>query len=74
MYLPTYLKIKHFRYLSVDEAHNSSLFFWYVPSESDYEDDLGRSRKKPLILWLQGGPGWPTMYGLFKVRRVVYVY
>ena len=20
----------------------------------------------PLVLWLQGGPGWPTMYGLFK--------
>ena len=20
----------------------------------------------PLLLWLQGGPGWPSMYGMFK--------
>ena len=20
----------------------------------------------PLVLWLQGGPGWPSMYGMFK--------
>ena len=20
----------------------------------------------PLVLWLQGGPGWPSMFGMFK--------
>ena len=27
---------------------------------------------KPIILWLQGGPGWPSMYGLFKVKIKIY--
>ena len=35
------------------------MFFWFFPAQS-------RASEAPLILWLQGGPGWPTMYGIFK--------
>ena len=46
-------------FLTVNETHKNSLFFWFFPAQNDAKD-------APLILWLQGGPGWPTMYGLFK--------
>lgn len=48
-------------FLTVEQEYNSSLFFWYFPSRSkDADADI------PLVIWIQGGPGWPTMYGLFK--------
>ncbi len=59
----------------MNETFNSSLFFWYFPSEgeeSEEEDSDLAGRNKPLILWLQGGPGWPTMYGLFKVQKAYF--
>nr|XP_023024517.1 venom serine carboxypeptidase-like [Leptinotarsa decemlineata] len=46
-------------YLTVDETFNSNLFFWFFPSETDYQND-------PVILWLQGGPGGSSMFGLFS--------
>lgn len=46
-------------FLTVNETYNNSLFFWFFPAKS-------KAAEAPLILWLQGGPGWPTMYGLFK--------
>lgn len=45
-------------YLTVDKNFNSNLFFWFFPSENNPETD-------PVILWLQGGPGASSMYGLF---------
>ena len=51
-------------FLTVNKEYNSSLFFWYFPSRAI---DKGKKAEDiPLVLWLQGGPGWPTMYGLFK--------
>ena len=47
-------------FLTVDMTYNSTLFFWYFPSFREENEDI------PLVLWLQGGPGWPSMYGLFK--------
>ena len=46
-------------FLTVNETHKNSLFFWFFPAQNGAKD-------APLVLWLQGGPGWPTMYGLFK--------
>lgn len=34
--------------------------------DEDRDDTKGDPDLVPLVLWLQGGPGWPTMYGLFK--------
>ena len=35
------------------------MFFWFFPARVKAAD-------APLLLWLEGGPGWPTMYAVFK--------
>eukprot|EP00211_Chloroparvula_japonica_P003432 CAMPEP_0119121888 /NCGR_PEP_ID=MMETSP1310-20130426/2304_1 /TAXON_ID=464262 /ORGANISM="Genus nov. species nov., Strain RCC2339" /LENGTH=442 /DNA_ID=CAMNT_0007111469 /DNA_START=102 /DNA_END=1430 /DNA_ORIENTATION=- len=45
-------------YFTVDEAANSNLFFWFFPAMNGDPD-------APLLLWLNGGPGASSMYGLF---------
>jgi vitellogenic carboxypeptidase-like protein len=45
-------------YLTVDEKHNSNLFFWFFEAKMD-------AAKAPVVLWLQGGPGASSMFGLF---------
>lgn len=45
-------------YLTVDEHTNSNLFFWYFPAENN-------SAEAPVVLWLQGGPGASSLFGLF---------
>ncbi|KAJ9584276.1 hypothetical protein L9F63_021398, partial [Diploptera punctata] len=45
-------------YLTVDKRYNSNLFFWYFPIEKEYAD-------APVVLWLQGGPGSTSLFGLF---------
>nr|CAI5831219.1 unnamed protein product [Callosobruchus analis] len=44
-------------YLTVNKHYNSNLYFWFFPSSGDYTRD-------PVLVWLQGGPGSPSMYGL----------
>ncbi|KAK4875529.1 hypothetical protein RN001_011951 [Aquatica leii] len=45
-------------YFTVNEQYNSNLFFWFFPSEINYES-------APVVLWLQGGPGSSSLIGLF---------
>jgi len=47
-------------FFTVNKEHNSNLFFWYIPAKSPRTDG-----STPLILWLQGGPGGSSMFGLF---------
>ncbi|KAJ6647663.1 putative serine carboxypeptidase CPVL [Pseudolycoriella hygida] len=45
-------------FLTVNREYNSNMFFWFVPSQNNPQDN-------PLLLWLQGGPGESSLYGLF---------
>ncbi|XP_037641020.1 probable serine carboxypeptidase CPVL [Sebastes umbrosus] len=49
----------HAGYLTVNKKYNSNLFFWFFPALMANQD------KAPVLLWLQGGPGGTSMFGLF---------
>lgn len=42
----------------MNKEHNSNLFFWFFPAKIDSEN-------APVVLWLQGGPGASSLFGLF---------
>lgn len=44
-------------YLTINKEIGSNLFFWFFPS---------KNTSAPVGLWLQGGPGAPSTYGLFN--------
>lgn len=46
-------------YFTVNKTYNSNLFFWFFPAEMKTDD-------APLVIWLQGGPGASSMFGLFS--------
>jgi len=45
-------------FLTVDAAHKSNMFFWFFPAQN-------KDPKAPVVLWLQGGPGGSSLFGLF---------
>ncbi|XP_033182920.1 venom serine carboxypeptidase [Bombus vancouverensis nearcticus] len=45
-------------YLTVNKQYNSNMFFWFFPA-------LHNPKTAPVVLWLQGGPGATSLYGLF---------
>ncbi|XP_031237807.1 probable serine carboxypeptidase CPVL isoform X2 [Mastomys coucha] len=45
-------------YITVNQIYNSNLFFWFFPARIQPAD-------APVVLWLQGGPGSSSMFGLF---------
>lgn len=45
-------------YFTVNPVHGSSLFFWYFPA-------VHAAETAPVVLWLQGGPGASSLFGLF---------
>lgn len=45
-------------YFTVNKEYNSNLFFWFFPA-------MHNPKTAPIILWLQGGPGASSMFGLF---------
>lgn len=54
------ITVSHKSPQQVDEKYNGNLFFWYFPV-------MNKSvRETPLILWLQGGPGASSLFGLFE--------
>ncbi|CAH1640918.1 unnamed protein product [Spodoptera littoralis] len=64
------LRIKSYSgYFTVNKQYNSNQFFWYFPAM------VPNNTNAPVIVWLQGGPGATSLYGLFtengpiRVRR-----
>ncbi|CAH0391116.1 unnamed protein product [Bemisia tabaci] len=46
-------------YLTVNKTYNSNLFFWLFKTQQ------GDWKKVPTVVWLQGGPGVSSLFGLF---------
>lgn len=53
-------------YLTVNKTYNSNLFFWFFPAKLD-------PSKAPVVLWLQGGPGASSLFGLFTENGPFFV-
>ncbi|XP_077978148.1 putative serine carboxypeptidase CPVL [Glandiceps talaboti] len=45
-------------FLTVNKEYDSNLFFWFIPAKKNPAD-------APVVLWLQGGPGGSSLFGLF---------
>lgn len=54
-------------YLTVNKSYNSNLFFWFFPAQV-------RPETAPVLLWLQGGPGGTSMFGLFVEHGPYFVH
>ena len=46
-------------FASVNATAKNKLFFWYVPP-------LENNGSTPLLIWLQGGPGGSSLFGMFS--------
>lgn len=46
-------------YLTVNQSDSSNTFFWFFPAEVPVPKDA------PVLVWLQGGPGATSMFGIF---------
>ncbi|CAF1209501.1 unnamed protein product [Rotaria sp. Silwood1] len=54
-------------YLTVNKEYNSNMFFWFFPAQNENKPNT------PIILWLQGGPGSSSLFGLFTEIGPIYI-
>ncbi|XP_031635907.1 venom serine carboxypeptidase-like [Contarinia nasturtii] len=50
--------INYAGYFTVNKEYNSNMFFWFFPAKVNTDN-------APVVLWLQGGPGASSLFGLF---------
>uniref|UniRef100_A0A2A4K7Y2 Carboxypeptidase n=1 Tax=Heliothis virescens TaxID=7102 RepID=A0A2A4K7Y2_HELVI len=54
------LRIKSYAgYFTVNKKYDSNQFFWYFPAM------IPNNKEAPVVVWLQGGPGATSLFGLF---------
>ncbi|CAF0746117.1 unnamed protein product [Adineta ricciae] len=63
---PDYAYSSYSGYLTVNKTHESNLFFWFFPAQSG-------NTSAPLLVWLQGGPGASSLFGLFAEQGPIMV-
>lgn len=54
-------------YITVNKTNGRALFYWFVEATSN-------SASAPIILWMNGGPGASSLYGLFRENGPFVVY
>ncbi|OQV23079.1 putative serine carboxypeptidase CPVL [Hypsibius exemplaris] len=59
VHLPGTDVLSYSGYFTVNASDNSNTFFWFFPAEVAIPEDA------PVVVWLQGGPGATSMFGLF---------
>mmetsp|Transcript_30415 Transcript_30415/g.27664 ORF Transcript_30415/g.27664 Transcript_30415/m.27664 type:complete len:215 (+) Transcript_30415:40-684(+) len=45
----------------LDANGDDALFYWYIPNQQQDED-------APVVIWLNGGPGWSSLWGLLTEK------
>ncbi|XP_053373156.1 probable serine carboxypeptidase CPVL isoform X2 [Mercenaria mercenaria] len=45
-------------FITVNKTYNSNMYFWFFPAQNKPES-------APVLVWLQGGPGGSSLFGLF---------
>ena len=63
---PAYSHPSYSGYLTVNKTHESNLFFWFFPAQNG-------NTSAPLVVWLQGGPGASSLFGLFAEQGPILV-
>ncbi|KAL4222442.1 hypothetical protein ACF0H5_018481 [Mactra antiquata] len=53
-------------FITVNKTYNSNMYFWFFPAQTNPE-------KAPVLLWLQGGPGGSSLFGLFIENGPIFV-
>jgi vitellogenic carboxypeptidase-like protein len=53
-------------FFTVNKDYNSNMFFWFFPAQNG-------NKEAPVLLWLQGGPGGSSLFGLFVENGPFYV-
>lgn len=51
--------ISYSGFFTVSKMYNSNMFFWFFPA-------INNNSTAPVILWLQGGPGATSLFGVFS--------
>lgn len=53
-------------FVNVNETNDNNLFFWYFPAQDG-------NTSAPLLVWLQGGPGGASTFGLLVENGPFYL-
>ncbi|XP_025093582.1 probable serine carboxypeptidase CPVL [Pomacea canaliculata] len=64
--LPGWYRKSYSGFITVNETYNSNMFFWFFPSQTD-------PANAPVLMWLQGGPGGSSLFGLFVEHGPFYI-